>query len=288
MKLWSVTGLAIAIVGALVVTVLGRPYLQRRIRHRPWFTYSCSPLSAAEYARLAARPGWTQTTLQVSDVISLNGLIRRPLNHEAPWLLFLPGNDAAQLAGGQKFLDSVRAGRDWGLAVFSYRGYDSSGGRPSPNDLASDGLRIVENLLASENIRPAQLHVAAFSLGGYVAAYAVGRAAMANKRLASLTLLSSVSEAEMVRSALVARVTICDVYQTLPMLDAVPEPVLVLHGGADFTVDVSQGRSIAARLSNRAKFRIVPGAEHSLIENETAIDAVRDMVESSNSRANWN
>ena len=282
MKLWSVVGLALAIVGALVVAVLGRPYLQRRVRHRPWFTYSCSPLGAADYAALVARPGWSKAMLQVSNTVSLNGLIRRPANHEAPWLLFFPGNDATQLAGGQTFLERVRSGRDWGLAVFAYRGYDSSGGWPSPNDLATDGVKIVENLLQSENIKPAQLHVAAFSLGGYVAAYAVGRATMTNSRLASLSLLSSVSEAEMVRSALIARVAICDVYQTLPLLDAVPEPVLILHGGADVTVDVSQGRSIAARLSNRAKFKIVPGAEHSLLENETAIDAVREMVESSN------
>ena len=271
MKLWSVVGLALAIVGALVVAVLGRPYLQRRVRHRPWFTYSCSPLGAADYAALVARPGWSKAMLQVSNTVSLNGLIRRPAN-----------NDATQLAGGQTFLERVRSGRDWGLAVFAYRGYDSSGGWPSPNDLATDGVKIVENLLQSENIKPAQLHVAAFSLGGYVAAYAVGRATMTNSRLASLSLLSSVSEAEMVRSALIARVAICDVYQTLPLLDAVPEPVLILHGGADVTVDVSQGRSIAARLSNRAKFKIVPGAEHSLLENETAIDAVREMVESSN------
>ncbi len=209
MKLWSVAGLAFAIASALVVVVLGRPYLQRRLRHRPWFTYSCAPLSAADYSELVARPGWSRTTLHVSDAIALNGLIRRPLNHQSPWLLFFPGNDATQLAGGQKFLESVRSGRDWGLAVFAYRGYDSSGGRPNPNDLASDGVKIVENLLDSEQIKPAQLHVAAFSLGGYVAANAVGRAAMTNKKLASLTLLSSISEAEMVRSALIARIAIC-------------------------------------------------------------------------------
>jgi pimeloyl-ACP methyl ester carboxylesterase len=241
-------------------------------------------LSSADYAELASRSGWSRTALRVSDAIALNGLIRRPLNQQAPWLLFFPGNDPTQLAGGQRFLESVRAGRDWGLAVFAYRGYDSSGGHPNPNDLASDGIKIVENLLESEQLKPAQLHVAAFSLGGYVAAYAVGRAAMTNRKLASLTLLSSVSEAEMVDSALLARITICDVYQTLPLLDTVPAPVLVLHGGADLTVDVSQGQSIAARLSNRAQFRIVPGAEHSLIENETAIAAVREMVESSNPR----
>lgn len=263
----------------LAILAFARPYLQRRIRHRPWFTYSCAPLTNVAYAELGARSGWSKTSLRVSETVTLNGLVRRPLSREAPWLVFFPGNDANQLAGGQQFLDRVRAGNDWGLVVYAMRGYDSSGGRPNPHACASDGAKIIESVLQHEQVKVARLHVVAFSLGGYVAASAVGEMARGHGKLASLSLLSSICEAEMVHSAIFARITLGEVYDILPLLDAVPAPVLVLHGGADHVIEVEQGKSIAARLAERAQFRIIPGAEHSLIENETAITAVRDMVE---------
>ena len=280
MRLLSRAATLWAIAGALVAVCAVRPFIQRRVRHRPWFNYSCSPLGERELDRLATRPRWSRNSLRVADSVVLNGLIRRPEKHQAPWLLFFPGNDAHQLAVGQDFLERVCAGHDWGLAVFAYRGYDSSGGSPSPQALSSDGVRILDYLIQHERLAPMQVHVAGFSLGTYVAAHVVGQAALSNGRLASLTMLSSISEIEMVRSPLIARVAIGDIYRTLALLDSIPAPVLIIHGNADRAVDIRQGRQNAARLAGRARFLEIPGAGHALNENDGAIDAVREMVES--------
>lgn len=285
MKMWTAAATIMAITGALAVGILARPYLQRRSRQRPWFTYSCAPLSETTFAGLGARPGWSRSLLTVTGAVTLNGLIRRPNESAARWLVFFPGNDATQLAGGQRFLDSVRAGHDWGLAVFAARGYDSSGGRPGPAPFASDGVKVIEYLIEKERVEPSNIHVVAFSLGGFTAVHAVAHMAKANQRVASLTLLASVAEAEMVYSPILARVMFGDIYRTLPELDGVPGPVLVLHGGADEALDIRQGRQIAARLGPRGTFREVPGARHSLIENDLAIRFVRDMIQSPETQA---
>ena len=280
MKSLSRTTNFLAVIGVLLTAALVRPYLQRRIRHRPWFTYSCLPLDQSAYATLAARPRWSRDSVRVADDTVLYGLTRRPQRQGAPWLLFFPGNDAHQLEQGQNFLERVCGGTDWGCAVYAYRGYDLSQGLPGPESLASDGIWILDNLMQNEHLNASQLHVAGFSLGTYVAMYVAGQAALSNRRLASLTLMASISEIEMVHSPLTARIMLGDIYQTLPFLKAIPFPVLILHGDSDQVVDISQGRSNAAHLGNRAKFVVIPGAEHALNENESAIAEVREMVES--------
>jgi pimeloyl-ACP methyl ester carboxylesterase len=268
------------IAGSFMVAVLARPLVQRRARPHPRFVFSNRPLSKEAYANLAARPGWNATSIHVAENVDLNGLIRRPMGRESPWVLFFPGNDATQLATGQKLLEGIRDKHDWGLAVYSYRGFDSSPGAPERDALASDAIQIVDTLLQREQIRPSQVHVVAFSLGGYLAAHVVGQASKIGNKLASLTLLASVENMEMVRSAFRARLAIGDIYEIAPFLADVPAPVLVIQGAADEAFGCIQGRTIAAQLGNRARYLELPGVGHSaLLENENAIVIIREMIE---------
>jgi pimeloyl-ACP methyl ester carboxylesterase len=276
----------LALVGSLAVAFLGRVVLQRMARPRPWFNYSASPLSQAAYAALAARPGWAASSLRVAEGVSLNGLMHRPLQQDAPWVLFFPGNDATQLARAQTVLERTKSGHDWGLAVYASRGYDSSGGTPSPAALGADGLRVFETLLREERLRPEQVHVVAFSLGGFAAIQAVGQAARTNRKPGSLSLLASVAKVAMVHSDWRARISIGDIYDVVPALSAVSAPVLVVQGAADEVFgDVQQGRTIAAHLGERAHYLELPGAGHnSLLETEAAISAVRALIEANSAR----
>ncbi len=275
MKATTLIAVALTVTGSIGLCLLARPFLLRKAARRPWFTYSCSQLSAADYGKLAARPGWAKNLVEISPTVRLNGLTRRPRSKNAPWLLYYPGNDIHQLAMGQAFLERVSADHDWGLAVFSYRGYDSSTGTPSPEVMASDGAKVLEHLVHFERVDPAQLHVLAFSLGGYVA---VNGIRATNMPIATLILFSSVAEAEMVWSGWAARISVGDVYRTVPALGSVSCPVLVLHGSADLAIPIEQGRQIAAKLSH-ARFEEITGAEHLLIQNEQAIDTARRYLE---------
>jgi len=267
---------------AVSLGILFTAYALRRFGvHRRRFTYLTGTLSPEAYAVLASRPRWSATTAWVAPGVVLNGLVRRPAAPGARWILFFSGNDATILATAQKFLERVRDGADWGLAVVAYRGYDSSGGTPSRDALVGDAEFVFDALLAEEHLRPSDVHVVAFSLGGYLAASVVGRAAESQRKVASLSLLASVQDITMLRRSWAARLALGDTYFIDPLLDAVPAPVLVVQGGADETLGVESGRTIAARLGGRAHYIELPGVGHNpLLESDEAIRAVRGFVSS--------
>jgi pimeloyl-ACP methyl ester carboxylesterase len=275
-RLWT----SLAVLGSIALGAFTRPAILRMGQNLPRFVYLCAPLPAAAYDALAARPGWAKSTVSAAEGVSLNGLVRRPARQDAPWVLFFPGNDASQLTAGQQMLERVGAERDWGLAVYSYRGYDSSGGKTAPESLREDGYRVLSDLLVRERIDPARVHVVAFSMGGYAAAAAVGKAARERQVVGSLSLLAPVERMEMIRSVWQGRISMGDIIDSTPLLSDLPGPVLVLHGSNDATLDVSQGRSIATALGSRARFRELPGVGHlDINENPEAIAAVRAAID---------
>ena len=278
-RLWA----PLAFIGTIAIATVTRPSVLRLVHGSlPRFPYACTPLPPGAYDALARRPLWAKTSVTVAPGVSLNGLVRRPKADDAPWVLFFPGNDESQLTAGQDMLERLAASRDWGLLVYADRGYDSSDGTPSADALREDGYVVLKAVLAAERLSPARLHVVAFSMGGYVAAAAVGRAAREHQSVASLSTLAAVEKMEMVHSLALSRIVMGDIFDTVPLLDDVPAPVLVLHGTADTTLNVSQGRSIAAKLGARATYRELAGVgHHDILHNEDALAAVRSMIEAS-------
>ncbi len=143
------TAATIAIVIAIALGLLV-VRLARRPAER--FPYDLKALSAADYATLAAHPGWEKSTTTVAPGIALNGLRRRPKSSAAPWILFYPGNDATQLATAQRFIDRVIGDNDWGAAVYAYRGFDSSPGRPNQAAYRRDATALLDTLIAREHL----------------------------------------------------------------------------------------------------------------------------------------
>lgn len=263
---------------ALAAAANGRLFGHKRVR----FPYLTGTLSAADYQALAAHPGWRAAQLEVAPGIRLNGLVRRPQAADAPWVLFYQGNDAAMLKVGQAFLERLAAEQDWGLAVFAYRGYDSSDGVPRLPDLTRDASEILNQLCLSEQVDRRRLHVVGFSIGGHLAVRAFGAAQAAPTRPASLTLLASVDDIVMVRQSFYAKLDPGDVFETRPYLDAVPAPVLVIQGTADESLmGPEQGRAIAKKLGERATYLELAGVGHiALLSNATALGKVREFIAS--------
>jgi pimeloyl-ACP methyl ester carboxylesterase len=270
----------LALVGGLVL-LFGGLALARKARPRLWFTYTTSPLSPLAYDQLAARAGWAKSQLVMTDGVSLSGLISQPAKSGGPWVVFFPGNDATQLARGQLLLERIRSNHAWGLAVYGSRGYDASGGKPSPAASAADANQVLAALMHEHGLTPSQLHLVAFSLGGYAALSAMKHAAEQHQPVASLSLLASVARIAMVNAGFSGKFGAGDVYDVLPILAQVPGPVLIVQGDADEAFgDVGQGRLLAEGLGERGRYVELKGAGHnSLLENDAAISAARAMIE---------
>ena len=272
-------GFVILGLGAITAVSLG---LSRRVfgRKRLRFPYLNSPLPTPEYAALAATPGWSATQVVVAPGISLNGLIRRPRAVDAPWVLFYQGNDAHLLRVGQAFLAGLAADRDWGLAIFAYRGYDSSAGAPHIADLAADAAEIIAQLCSAEHVERSRVHVVGFSIGGCLAVRAMAAVARLQPKPASLTLLAPINDIVMVPRSFFERLDPGDDFQTEPFLDAIPAPVLVVQGTADEALlGPEQGRAIAAKLGARAHYVELPGVGHiALLSSETVFTTVREFI----------
>lgn len=261
---------------ALMAPLAGRVFGRTRLR----FPYLAKPMSDSRYAELSAKPGWSASQVLVAPGIRLRGLLRKPSDVGAPWVLFYPGNDASQLLMGQRFLSRLAGDQDWGLGVYAYRGYDSSDGKPALSSLASDAPVILQQLCVAQGIPASRVNVVGFSIGGYFAVHAVRAAALARSPAAGLALLASVDDIVMVLPTPWQKLSPGDDYQTRPLLQGVPAPVLILQGTADAALAGSdQGRAIAAALGARATYVERPGVGHeALLEDEVALAKVRDFV----------
>ena len=135
-------------------------------------------------------------------------------------------------------------------------------------------------LCQKEGIKPAQVHVAGFSIGGHFAVHAVRGAAERGQRAATLTLLAPVDDIVMYQPSRFEKLRAGEDYQTRPHLTGVPAPVLVLQGAADQTLDgAGQGRAIAQALGERAKYVELPGVGHvPLLKDAPALEAMRDFL----------
>lgn len=272
LALFGVTALA-----AVSLAVIPRLFGRKRLR----FTYLTGQLAPSEYRALASEPGWSAAQLTVAPGIKLRGLVRRPSSADAPWVLYYPGNDATQLKRGQAFLSNLGADRDWGLAVFAYRGYDSSDGVPHVEELAADSAEMLVQLCETEKISLRQINVVGFSIGGYFAVRAVGAVTERKQPPASLSLLASVDDVVMVRRSPWAKLDPGDDLQTRPFLGPIRAPVLVVQGGADQTLGGPvQGQALAKALGGRARYLELPGVGHNvLIETSAAVAAVRSFID---------
>jgi len=207
--------------------------------------------------------------------------VRRPTAANAPWVLFYQGNDGQMLKVGQTYLSSLAGTRDWGLAIFAYRGYDSSDGVARLPLLAADAPEILAQLCATEKVDRARVHVVGFSIGGHLAVRALDVLAKQTPKPASLTLLAAVDDITMVKRSFYEKLDPGDDFITRPYLTDIPAPVLVVQGTADDALmGPDQGRAIAAALGSRARYLEIPGEKHiALMANEQALAATREFIE---------
>jgi pimeloyl-ACP methyl ester carboxylesterase len=219
--------------------------------------YMVRPLAAADYAAMAAKPGWREQRLTVTSGVELRGLRREPARPGGPWILFFSGNSPRMLRESQQILDGLCAEEGWGGVVWAYRGFDSSAGTPDPAALTADGVAAYMQLLTEEKIRPSAVNVVGFSLGTSIAAAVAAQAHQ--QPPATLTLLAPMTVLYMGERTQLR----LDRYETSKWLEQIASPTLVVHGVQDTTLKVEYAQAVVAALGSRAKLLEMPDLGHS-------------------------
>lgn len=256
---------------ALLVWTLSLPSCRALLYHP-------TETSAEERARIASAPGWREAAIERGDV-TLQGLTRPPAGQEARWILFFGGN-ATSLAASQRLLERVRGDEDIGLAVFAYRGYDGSGGRPTQRALTDDGVVAVRTLERELGVGSGRLAVVGHSLGASVAAHVARHLEDDGRPPAALVLLAPFRSVPRVARQHVWCAVPClfpDAWKTERIAPRFRVPVLVLHGADDAVVPVAHGRAIAAAIPG-ARFLEIPGRGHDDLLTSDAARQVREFV----------
>lgn len=166
-----------------------------------------------------------------------------------------------------------------GLVVFDYRGYGRSEGTPTLRQCLADAVRLVRATVTPPHPRV----VYGRSLGAACAAE-VARCTPA--LVDALVLESGGSDLStlLLRRGLTAEVSDEDraVFDPLPKLAACTLPALVMHGGKDRTISVTEGRAAFEALGSPLKrFALIPEAGHSdLLLRDAPWDALNQFFAS--------
>lgn len=252
------------VIGLLLITV----------RSRTWFVYRPGPLAGAQYDALAQRTGWRAEPLTVFPGVDLRGLVRRPRDAAAPWLLLLPGNGEDVLRGGQALLEGLAGDQDFGLAVWTYRGFDGAPGTPGLRAFEADTLLQHRHLV--DRLGARQVHLVSFSLGTALALRLATLLTTEGKPPAKLALLSAYDAIDVRKPVWYGRLAPADHYDAQAWANVGATPVLLVHGANDEAIPIAAARRLAATLGTRARFVELPGRGHAdWISDAAALAPIR-------------
>jgi fermentation-respiration switch protein FrsA (DUF1100 family) len=202
--------------------------------------------------------GFQSVTLVTSDGMKLAALYR-PASGGRPTIVFFHGNGDS--LRGSLAATEVFAREGFGLLLPEYRGYGVNPGEPSEAGLYADG-RAALAFLSGAGVSPAATVVIGNSLGSGVATQLASETI-----LGGLVIVSGYSSlpdaaADMLGTRLV-KPLVRDRFDNIAKLPKLGLPILILHGDADRTISVAQGRALHAAAAG-SEYREYHGAGHQL------------------------
>lgn len=249
----------VCLLGAvLAVFMLRLPIIGKPAR----FTYAVSreqgSLSAA-----ARRVGYEPVELSSAEGHKLLGMLRKPSAEQAAWLLFFPGNAEGQLGGAFDLVERLRAGRDLGVLVCNYRGFDGSEGEPSPRAAAEDATAQLRYLAERHGVKPEQLTLAGYSMGSGIA---LGLAAQSQRQASpvrGLLLLSPYTWLTVAPVSFTRRLLEVDRYDALEDAPTYLGPTLVLAGSKDEPLPIREhAHKLVKALGGQVRYVELAGRGH--------------------------
>ena len=192
-------------------------------------------------------------TLQVAPGVTLEGVVYEPETPATATLLYFGGKRQDSVALVGKFSERFANVR---FIAFNYRGYGTSGGRPTHDTLHSDALQAYD---WAEECYGA-LGVMGYSLGAFVAA-----GVAAKRRPCWVVLVSAFASVETLikeRIAVMPRVLIRRKYDTRECVSAVTAPLYLYASRDDGVVPVSHALKLRASAPNLAEYKEFSGYNH--------------------------
>lgn len=243
---------ATVVAGALAALIaIGAPHLERSLLYHPTPGKIPPAVLGLEIEDVALQSADGETLVVWYAPASVPG---------APTVLYAHGN-AGHLADRaerlQRFID-----QGTGLAIFAYRGYSGSTGRPSEAANVADAIAVYDWLTHERSVSEEQLALYGESLGsGVVMQLAAKRPVAAIILDAPFTSIAEVGQRHY--PFLPAKLMMRDRYDSMRVADQSQAPVLVIHGERDAIVPVAMGRALARACGDRARIVTFPLAGHS-------------------------
>lgn len=194
-------------------------------------------------------------TIQSGDA-AINGWYQAP-RPGMPVILYLKGNSKSFSEEHERFERFAADG--YGFLAFDYRGFPASPGEISETNILDDAIAAYDWL---DDKTEAPILIWGRSLGSGPATYVASeRDAVA--LLLETPFLSAVNVAAERYPILPVALVMRDQFRNDLWIGDVAEPVLVAHGTADRTIDLSNGERLYAQAPNPDELWIVEGADHS-------------------------
>jgi len=196
-------------------------------------------------------------TIETVDGLVLNSWWRPPETGKAV-VLYLHGN--AQHVGNYVRGAAPLAEAGFGVLMLDYRGYGGNPGEPSDEGLIKDGHAALA-WLEAHGYPSEDIFLYGYSLGTGVAVPLAAEREVAGVVLAA----PFASIAEMGYATYpqwFVDLLLADRFDSILHINAVEEPVLILHGDRDRTVPPRQSELLAAAGGNNIRRLVIDGAGH--------------------------
>ncbi len=208
------------------------------------------------------------------DGIRLAGYLKRAEPGTDRLIVYFGGN-AEEVSGNLS--DTARIpGAHW--ALFNYRGYGNSTGKPSQDALFADGVAIVDELTRRLNVPVEKVILFGRSLGSGVAVHVASKRRIAGLILA--TPYDSVAKvAKSVYPIFPIALLLRHPFDSLSLARQLETPALFLVAGSDNVIPRKHSRNLFDHWRGEKEWVVIPASDHNDISNsDTYWEAVRRFV----------
>ncbi|QWG24283.1 alpha/beta hydrolase [Bradyrhizobium sediminis] len=190
-----------------------------------------------------------------------------------PVVLYFHGNGDFLAGFFGRFLDLIADGT--GIVALSFRGYAGSSGHPSEQGL----LRDAAAAYAFTTARYSADRIVAwgFSLGSGVAV-ALAAEQPVGKLILEAPYTSTVDVAASLLPIFPMRLMIRDPFRSDQRIARVTAPLLIMHGGRDFTIPIALGERLFALAHEPKRFVRFPEGGHNDLDSFGALETARQFI----------
>ncbi len=226
----------------------------------------------------AGVPGMRAETLGADDGEALTVWLAAP-REGRPVILYFMGNAGSLPPNGPLFGDLAERG--FGIAALNYRGAGGMPGKPSQAMLTADAVTLYDALdrLIGEPVSATRRVLFGTSLGAALAVQLAVRRPV--QGLVLETPFNRLCEVAQIHFPLFPACLLLpyERWASADLIGQVGAPVLILHGEADGTIPVSQGRALFAAAREPKRLIVYPGADHNVLRLHGAMGGAIAFIE---------